>query len=129
MTNFRKTCFVLGGCLLLWLTISAQAQEKLCDTETSFGRSDKTLYGKQCAICHSLSGQWRRAGPRLGDIFKQKELVTGQPVDKENIRAIISKGIPGLMPGFRYTLTPREIDELIAYLQRVSCPNITSSSK
>src|SRR5271169_4536255 len=113
--NVRKISFVLSGCLLLCFAISAQAQEKLCDTETSFGRSDKTLFGKQCATCHSLSGQWRKVGPPLGNLFKQKELVTGQPVDKDNIRAIISKGIPSQMPGFQYTLTPVEIDELIRY--------------
>jgi mono/diheme cytochrome c family protein len=119
----------LSVCVFLCLTIPARAQEKLCDTETSFGRSDKTLYGKQCAICHSLSGQWKRIGPPLGKVFKKDVLVNGQPVNKDNIRQLISEGIPSLMPGFRYTLTPAQIGELVGYLQRVSCPDIPPTSK
>ena len=127
--NVRRISFVLSGCLFLCFAVSARAQEKLCDTETSFGRSDKTLFGKQCAACHSLSGQWRKVAPPLGKLFSKKELVTGQPVTNENLRALISNGVPSLMPGFRYTLTPAEIDQLIAYLRRVSCPDTTSLPK
>ena len=127
--HVRKSFFVLSGWALLSFVISAQAQEKLCDTETSFGRSDNTLFGKQCATCHSLSGYWKKVAPPLGKVFKEKQLLTGQPTSKEAVRDIIANGIPSQMPGFRYTLTPVEIDQLVSYLQRVRCPDTTTSQK
>jgi hypothetical protein len=127
--NIKRATLLLSCCLFLYYAIAAQAQEKLCDTETSFGRSDNFLFAKQCATCHSLSGQWKKVAPPLGNVFKKKALLTGQLVSKENVREIVSEGIPNLMPGFRYTLTPAQIDQVVSYLQRVRCPDTSSSAK
>ena len=105
------------------IAISAQAQQtKLCDSEASFGRSDKTLFGKHCAVCHTLSGKWNRiVKAPLAGLFERKQLVTGQPVNEETVRALIEKGGPVLMPGFQHTLTPDQVGELVQFLKVARC--------
>lgn len=124
--DFRKMAafFVLASFAYLFFAISAQAQAKLCDSEASFGRSDQTLFGKYCGVCHTISGRWKRiVSTPLGELFerKQPDLVTGQPVNEETVRAIIEKGGPVLMPGFQYTLTADQIGELVQFLKVARC--------
>jgi len=124
MTCF-KTILALGvfAAFLICLAASAQAQAPRCDSEASFGRSDKTLFGKYCGVCHTLSGNWNRVVKEpLAGLFQRKQLVTGEPVNEETVRKLIANGGPSLMPGFRYTMKPSEIDELVQYLKEASCP-------
>jgi len=122
--DVRKRAPFLGlvGCYF-FVAISAQAQQtKLCDSEASFGRSDKTLFGKHCAVCHTLSGKWNRiVKTPLAGLFERKQLLTGQPVNEETVRAIIEKGGPVLMPGFQHTLTPDQVGELVQFLKVARC--------
>ena len=130
--DFRKiiTTLVLAGSLYFLIAVSAHAQQtKLCDSEASFGRSDKTLFGRYCAVCHSISGKWKRIfSTPLGGLFERKQLVTGQPVNEATVGAIIEKGGPSLMPGFQYTLTPAQISELVQFLKEARCPEQASGS-
>jgi mono/diheme cytochrome c family protein len=123
--EFRKSVivFLLIGSLYFCPRISAQAQQpKVCDSEASFGRSDKTLFGKNCGVCHTISGRWKKfMSMPLGGLFEQQQLLTGEPVNEENVRAIIQKGLPGFMPGFQYTLTPDQINELVQFLKVARC--------
>lgn len=125
MLDFKKIgaflVFVISSYLLF--AISAQAQQtKLCDSEASFGRSDKTLFGRYCAVCHTLSGKWNRiVKTPLAGLFERKQLVTGQPVNEETVRAILEKGGPVLMPGFQHTLTADQIGELVQFLKAARC--------
>lgn len=125
MVQVRKIAIflVLAGSSYFFLAVSAQAQQtKLCDDEAAFGRSDKTLFGKYCAVCHSISGRWKRiVSTPLGGLFEKKQLVTGQPVNDETVRAILEKGGPVLMPGFQYTLTADQISELVRFLKVARC--------
>jgi mono/diheme cytochrome c family protein len=115
---------ILAGLFCFLLAVSAPAQQaNLCDSEASFGRSDGTLFGRYCGVCHSISGKWNRiVRTPLGGLFERKQLVTGQPVSEETVRAIIAKGGPSLMPGFQYTLTPAQITELVRFLKAARCP-------
>ena len=124
MTCF-KTIVALGVIAVAWfcLAAAAQAQAPRCDSEASFGRSDKTLFGKYCGVCHTLSGNWNRIVKEpLAGLFQRKQLVTGEPVNDETVRKLIADGGPSLMPGFRYTMKPGEIDELVQYLKEAACP-------
>ena len=61
--SFRKAFLVFGFSLFLCSVTWAQVQEKLCDSETSFGRSDKTLFGRYCGVCHKRvanGSEWGR---------------------------------------------------------------------
>jgi mono/diheme cytochrome c family protein len=106
-----------------------RAQQTNCDTEASFGRSDGTVFGRYCGVCHTISGKWNRiVKTPLAGVFERRQLLNGQPVTEENVRALIEKGGPTLMPGFQYTLTPAQITEVIGFLKAARCPADSSSS-
>jgi len=90
--------------------------------EKSFGREDKTLFGKHCGVCHSMGGGWKKPGPPLNGLFERKQLVTGKPVTEESVREVIMKGGPKLMPGFQYMLASDQIDEVVHFLKSAVCP-------
>ena len=96
--DWRKliTTGTLAGSFCFLIAVSAPAQQtNLCDSEASFGRSDGTLFGRYCGVCHSISGKWKRiVSTPLGGLFERKQLVTGQPVSEESVRAILEKAGP-----------------------------------
>jgi hypothetical protein len=42
---------------------------------------------------------------------------TGGGVKSSGPRQLIEQGVPGKVPGFRYDLEPKQIDDIIAYLR------------
>jgi len=125
MASLNKLTFVLVslGLFFLLLPISAQAQTpNACDADASFGRSDKILFGKYCGACHTVTGRWKRlVRTPLGGLFGREQLSTGEPVNEETVRGIIENGRPVYMPGFKYTLTPRQVTEIIQFLKSARC--------
>lgn len=89
--------------LLLLLPIPAAAQQATIEGHRLFTQS--------CAVCH-LKPQITagRYGPAL-----DRDTVSGK---EEAIRGFIQTGTEH-MPGFRYGLTPAQIDAIIAYLDTV----------
>jgi len=79
------------------------------------------IFTQHCALCHldktfgSGGTKYcciRPLGPRLAGMFKDID------VDQEKaMRDFIMNGGPTYMPGFKYGLTPKEIDDIIAYLK------------
>ncbi len=73
----------------------------------------KQLFVQRCALCHDLLGQ-----PATGTV--------GPWVDRETVKrsedAVRQKITMGsrTMPGWRYTLTPAQIEDVIAYMKTVS---------
>ena len=112
--------FILASFFCL-IGMSTPASAENCDSEKSFGREDKTLFGRYCGLCHSMSGAWKRVGPPLKGLFATKQLVTGKPVTDDNVREIIMKGGPGLMPGYQAMLTPEQVNEIVGYLKETRC--------
>jgi hypothetical protein len=41
----------------------------------------------------------------------------GADADEDFLRQFIQQGVPAKMPGFRYDLEPKQIDDIIAYLK------------
>lgn len=99
-----------------------------CDYEKMFGREDKTIFGRDCALCHSIGGPWQKPGGALGGLFAKKQLLTGEPVTEESVRKRIADGGPG-MPAFKYTLTAVQINDLVQYLKTVNCPEDPAMKK
>jgi len=52
--------------------------------------------------------------------FKQPALITGVPVNEENVAAHIKKGGPG-MPSFRTTLSDSDVTDVVSYLHSEKC--------
>lgn len=92
-----------------------------CDVEKTFGREDKTLLARHCGLCHSMSGAWMRVGPPFKGLFERSQLVTGKPVTEENVREIILKGGPRLMPGFQYMLTEDQVNQILQDIKQTRC--------
>ncbi|MGH9786252.1 MAG: c-type cytochrome [Terriglobia bacterium] len=92
-----------------------------CDVEKTFGREDKTLFARHCGVCHSLSGLWARVGPPLKGLFEKRQLLTGKEVTDENVREIIRKGGPKLMPGFQYMLTEDQVNSILQDIKESRC--------
>ena len=103
--------------------VSRPAWANSCDAEKTFGREDKTLFARHCGVCHSLSGLWPRVGPPLKGLFERKQLVTGKPVTDENVREVILKGGPQLMPAFQYMLTEDQVSEIVRDIKETRCPD------
>jgi len=93
-----------------------------------FGREEKTVFGRECALCHSMGGPWEKPGGPLNGLFTRKQLRTGGPVTEEAVHQQIAEGGPG-MPGFKYTLTAEQIRELVQYLKSANCPQDESLEK
>ena len=58
----------------------------------------ENIYWHKCWACHN---KYQQAAPTLEGLFKQPALITGVPVNEENVAAHIKKGGPG-MPSFRH---------------------------
>ena len=83
--------------------------------KTDQQKSGEAVFYQNCTLCHVYSADKKRYGiqasTQLIGLFKKPGLTD------DAVRAVILTGFPGRMPSFRYTLAPREIDDLIAYLK------------
>ena len=58
----------------------------------------------------------REGESQIGNSVKRKTLVTGKPVNEENIKEVIKTRTPG-MPAFRHTLSDQEINDVVEFLK------------
>ena len=74
----------------------------------------RTIWLERCALCHDGVGQpsYNTMGPWLG-------AETVQQVGEPAMRSIINTGTRR-MPGYRYTLNDRQMDDLSAFLKTVT---------
>jgi len=75
----------------------------------------RTIYAKYCSACHGVSG---RGGP--GTAFVGGQLLRNRPTAEEEA-ALIRKG-QAVMPSFRETLTPEQVDAVVRYTREVLAP-------
>jgi mono/diheme cytochrome c family protein len=71
------------------------------------------LFVQNCPLCHVPSNQKKRLGiqgPVLQGLFTED-------ADEDPLRQLIQQGLPEKMPGFRYALDSKQIDDLIAFLK------------
>src|SRR5216683_2533007 len=76
-------------------------------------RRGEALFVQNCPLCHVPSNQKKRLGiqgPVLQGLFTED-------TDEDALHQVIQQGIPEKMPGFRYALEPKQIDDLIAFLK------------
>ena len=75
------------------------------------------LFFQRCSLCHLPKTNSKACcapslGPNLAADFKN---IT--PAKEKALREIIMNGGPTLMPGWKYALEPKEIDDIVAYLK------------
>ena len=122
----RLTCFLLVSALLTLSPLAGQEKKpaEKSDKEAPKGdaQAGKKLYKAHCAICHFADASIAKVGPGMKGLFQMKKLPkNGQPVTEENIRKIILDGAGDpkmpLMPHYRDILSPKDLDDLVAYLK------------
>jgi virginiamycin B lyase len=77
----------------------------------------ENIYWHKCWACHN---KYQQAAPQLEGLFKMDALITGVPVNDENVAAHIKKGGPG-MPSFGTTLSDSDVKDLVSYLHSDKC--------
>jgi mono/diheme cytochrome c family protein len=124
MTGLIKKLVLLISIALTTLSVSSQttphgrpgpdpsgAEAKLSQQQYK----GQGLFLQRCSLCHLARnlkfGAPATVGPSLKNVFKN----TSSDEEKD-LRTFILNGTPH-MPGFRYALSPGEMDDLIAYLK------------
>ena len=80
------------------------------------GRGEN-IYFYKCWMCHN---QYTKTAPLLKDLYQRKNLVSGAPVNDDNVTAKIKEGGPG-MPAFKTSLSDSDIADLRAYFHSGQC--------
>ena len=97
---------------ILWLGGASSAQQGAQPTQTAAAgdvKEGRRLFAQKCAMCHVPA-------TRGADPYGPKLSKAQVNVSEEGVTQIISNG--GLrMPGFRYTLEPRQIAAIMAFLK------------
>jgi mono/diheme cytochrome c family protein len=107
----RIALVTLAVCGSLFLSLPAAAQQaKLNDTQT-LGRQ---IYGQHCGVCHTKP---TITAPYFGPPLSKDNVGAGDDVMREFIQTGTDR-----MPGFRYSLQPKQIDAVIQYLKTQSPP-------
>ena len=106
----------------LSLTSQSQAQnvqaQKSGPVLSERAQKGKDVFTDRCFVCHDVdSPRVKPLGPSLNGLYKKEKLVSGKPVNDANVKEQIKIGPTPNMPGFRYTLTDQQIDDLIEYLK------------
>jgi streptogramin lyase/mono/diheme cytochrome c family protein len=77
----------------------------------------ENIYWHKCWACHN---KYQQAAPTLEGLFQQPALITGVPVNEENVAAHVKKGGPG-MPSFGTTLSDTDVKDVVSYLHSEKC--------
>jgi mono/diheme cytochrome c family protein len=111
---------VLGVFLLALAALSAcDVERRKSDAELGLNpqqAAGRKIYDHECDRCHEPYSTKGKKGPGLKGIFKNKYLpISGLPANDERVTDIIRLGRKE-MPGYSQTLSPQDLDDLLAYL-------------
>lgn len=109
--------------ILLWMPQVVFAQDSALNGNQREGRR---IFQQKCAFCHvpSYAGA-RKGGPGLSNQTIQSE-------GEAAVRDAITNGHfdePVKMPGWKYTLSPKQIEDVIQYLKTLPQPPETVVSE
>ena len=84
-------------------------------------KNGKLIFNDYCYRCHQVDSERAKPlgpmGPELAGIFRKDKLIVGKPVTEANVKEVIKTGPTPGMPGFRYTLSDQQTDDVIEYLK------------
>ena len=79
-------------------------------------KAGQTVYNTYCGICHLAASTEKKVGPGLKGLGKREKFTGGDKITDDSLRAWIEKGGKD-MPGFKETLTPEQIRDVIVYVK------------
>lgn len=121
MNGVRKFSFVLMGAYVIALSASMSAQAPpavnpaaaAADKDTL--KRGETLFYQGCSLCHLgriiKDDKYQPMGPALTGVLKD-----ATPDREADVRQFIQMGTLR-MPGWKYAFSPKEFDDLIAYVK------------
>lgn len=106
--------------IILLTAISGGCHSELRKTDAELGLSPteaggRHIFDRQCGGCHEAYSSRPLKGPSLQGLFKRHYLNNGMPATDERVHEIIVYG-RAKMPAFNRTLTPAQVDDVMAYL-------------
>jgi mono/diheme cytochrome c family protein len=118
----RRRGVELAG-LVLWLAVvmlsGCDVQRRKSDAELGLNPQQvagRKIYDSHCDRCHEPYSTRGKKGPGLQGVFKHQYLsLSGLPANDDRVTDII-RGGRNEMPGYSQTLSPQDIQDLLAYM-------------
>lgn len=79
-------------------------------------RGQEIFYYK-CWFCHN---EFVRDVPHLKGLYQKPTLLSGQPVNDDNVKEKIRNGGPA-MAAYKYTLSDADLNDLVSYVREKCC--------
>jgi mono/diheme cytochrome c family protein len=79
-------------------------------------RGQEIFYYK-CWFCHN---EFVQDVPQLKGLYQKARLLSGQPVNDDNVKAKIRNGGPA-MAAYKYTLSDADLNDLVSYVREKCC--------
>ena len=106
---------ILATAMAFSPTLDAQSRYPTAgEAQTDAELRGETFFNKTCFLCHNPTAQTIRIGVAVTDLVG---LFKRPGVTEEYVKQRIQDGLPRLMPAYRDTYTPAQLDNLIAYLK------------
>jgi len=110
---------MLGALLTLAMASGCDAERRKSDAELGLNlqqSAGRKLYDSHCDRCHEPYSTRGKKGPGLKGVFQNRYLsLSGLPANDERVSDIIRLG-RNEMPGYSQTLSPQDLQDLLAYL-------------
>jgi len=120
----RSFVFTRVTTLLVVLTIAlaytgCDVERRKSDSElglTPQQIAGRKVYDQHCDRCHEPYSAGGKKGPGLKGVFQHQYLpLSGLPANDERVADIVNHG-RNEMPGFSPTLSPQDVQDLLAYM-------------
>ena len=120
----RRVVEVTG--LIVWLIVvmlsGCDVQRRKSDAELGLNPQQvagRKIYDSHCDRCHEPYSTRGKKGPGLQGVFKHQYLsLSGLPANDDRVTDII-RGGRNEMPGYSQTLSPQDIQDLLAYMHKL----------
>jgi mono/diheme cytochrome c family protein len=117
--QWRSITVALAVCLALAALAGCDIERRKSDAELGLNpqqAAGRKLYDNYCDRCHRPYSTKGRKGPGLKGLFQHPYLpLSGLPANDERVTEIIRYGRHE-MPGYSQTLSPQDMQDLLAYL-------------
>jgi mono/diheme cytochrome c family protein len=124
----RRQCrsFVFTRVTTLLVVLTIALAHTGCDVERRKSDSElgltpqqiagRKVYDQHCDRCHEPYSTRGKKGPGLKGVFQHQYLpLSGLPANDERVADIVNHG-RNEMPGFSPTLSPQDVQDLLAYM-------------
>jgi mono/diheme cytochrome c family protein len=100
---------------------SLQVYEFRKAAQSGTERGQEIFYYK-CWFCHN---EYTKDIPKLVGLYQHANLISGEPVNDDTVKAKIRSGGPG-MAAYKYVLSEADLSDLVSYLREKCCWNSDS---